>query len=121
MLGVVSVAGAEHERGYASAYAPGVMEGVVTRRFANDWWRVTPPIDWYTVHGYVAAMDCSRVGEVTALHVAGRDYRVLIADCAGADGPPDRFSKDSIVVELDGRLWARLTAAHGTPLEVVLQ
>lgn len=106
--------------GYASAYAPTVMEGVVRVRFANGWWPVTPPHDWYTVHGYVAAMDCRRVGEVTRLHVEGRDYRVLIADCAGDDGPVDRFDLMNVVVELDADLWERLTQAHGRPLAVRL-
>ena len=55
----------EMETGFASAYAPGVMEGVVALRHEQDWWPVEPPADWYTVAGYVAAMDCSRVGEVT--------------------------------------------------------
>lgn len=106
--------------GYASAYAPGVMEGVVRLRFDEDWWPVTPPIDWYTVHGYIAAMDCARVGEVTTLQVAGRDYRVFIADCAGDDGPPDRFERMNVVVELGWEMWDELTQAHGRPLSVRL-
>ena len=110
------------ETGYASVYAPGVMDGVVALRHERDWWRVKPPHDWYTVAGYVAAMDCSRVGEVTTLHVPdGRRLPVLIADCAGDDGPPDRFSRLNIIVELDWGLWERLTAVHGTPLAVGLR
>lgn len=107
--------------GWASAYAPGVMESVVAYRMTNDIWRIDPPADWYQVHGYIAAMDCARVGEVTTLTVAGRHYRVLIADCAGDDGPPDRFSRDNIIAELDARLWARLTADHGRPLRIELR
>lgn len=106
--------------GYASAYAPTVMEGVVRVRFDNDWWPLIPPADWYTVHGYIAAMDCARVGEVATLRVAGRDYRVLIADCAGDDGPADRFEKMGVIAELDARLWQRLTDAHGKPLAISL-
>ena len=110
------------ETGFASAYAPGVMEGVVRLRFDQDWWPVEPPPHWYKVAGYVAAMDCSRVGEVTTLRVPdGRELPVLIADCAGDDGPPDRFSRLGIIVELDAGLWARLTTAHGTPLAVGLR
>ncbi len=107
--------------GYASAYAPGVMEATIRYRLDYDVWRSPPPIDWYTAHGAIAVMDCDRVGEMTTLiDPAGRMYRVLIADCAGDDGPADRFSRDSIIVELDWRLWERLTAAHGRPLEVGL-
>lgn len=110
------------EWGYASAYAPGVMAEVVRFRMANDIWRNRPPRDWYMAHGAVAAMDCSRVGEMaTLVDVAGREYRVLIADCAGDDGPADRFSRDNIIVELDWGLWERLVDLHGRPLEVGLR
>ena len=96
----------ERIEGYASAYGPGVMEGVVALRFEQDIWRVEPPGDWYTVAGYVAAMDCARVGEVTTLAGPdGREWPVLIADCAGADGEPGRFEERGIIVELDWRWW----------------
>ena len=39
----------ERDAGWASAYGPGVMEGVVALRFEQDIWRVEPPGDWYTV------------------------------------------------------------------------
>lgn len=110
------------EWGYASAYAPGVMAEVVRFRMENDLWRNEPPLDWYMSHGAVAAMDCSRVGEMaTLVDAGGREYRVLVADCAGADGPADRFSRDNIIVELDWGLWERLVEAHGRPLEVGLR
>lgn len=112
----------EAQWGYASAYAEGVMDEVVRFRLDNDIWRVPPPHDWYTAHGAVAAMDCSRVGEMaTIVDPAGREYRVLIADCAGADGPADRFEKMNVIVELDWGLWTRLTEAHGRPLAVGLR
>jgi hypothetical protein len=110
------------EQGYASAYDPGVMEAVVVHRERHDIWRNEPPRDLQDVDGYIAAMDCSRVGQVTTLYGPdGRAYSVLVADCAGADGPPDRFSRRRIIAELDGRMWAELTAAHGTPLAIGLR
>ena len=110
------------QRGYASAYAPGVMSEVVRYRLDNDIWRVQPPHDWYMAHGAIAVMDCSRVGEMTTIvDPAGREYRVLIADCAGADGPPDRFTRMNVILELDWNLWTRLTDEHGRPLEVGLR
>lgn len=109
-----------NEWGYASAYAPGVMEGVVRVRLDNDWWPVALPVDWYTVHGYIAVMDCSRVGQVTTVYVGGQGYRVLIADCAGDDGPPERFQEMGVILELDARLWEKFTAQHGRPLVVGL-
>ena len=121
-LPVASASQRMTEYGYASAYAPGVMESVVAYRHEMNWWRIQPPADWYTVAGYVAAMDCSRVGEVTTMRVPdGRELPVLIADCAGDDGPADRFERLDIIAELDAGLWERLTAAHGTPLEIGLR
>ena len=112
----------EVEWGYASAYAAGVMDEVVRYRFEHDIWRVAPPYDWYTAHGAIAAMDCGRVGEMTTIvDPDGGEYRVLVADCAGADGPVDRFSRDNIIMELDWGLWMRLTEKHGRPLEVGLR
>lgn len=110
----------KYETGYASAYAEGVFESTVRYRLENDVWRVPPPHDWYTAHGYVAAMDCSRVGEMATMLVGSREYRVLIADCAGDDGPPDRFEKMNVILEMDWRLWEKLTQAHGRPLLVSL-
>lgn len=108
--------------GFASAYAPGVMDEVIRARFDNDWWPSPPPVDWYTAFGAVAAMDCGRVGEMAVLvDPAGREYRVLIADCAGADGPSDRFERMGVIVELDAEMWTRLTDAHGRPLRVGLR
>ena len=96
------------------------MDATVRYRLDNDVWRVPLPHDWYMVHGYVAAMDCSRVGEIAVMTVIGREYRVLIADCAGDDGPVDRFSKQGIILEMDWRLWEKLTGEHGRPLPVSL-
>lgn len=109
-----------YEHGYASAYAEGVMDATVRYRLDNDVWRVQPPVGWYTAHGYVAAMDCSRVGEMATMLAGGKAYRVLIADCAGDDGPIDRFSKRDIILEMDWGLWEELTGKHGKPLPVSL-
>lgn len=105
-------------KGYASAYAEGVFEATIRYRLDNDVWRVPPPVDWYTAHGYIASMDCSHVGRMAVLVVEGREYRVLVADCAGDDGPVDRFEKMNVVAELDYDLWRRLTAEHGKPLRI---
>jgi len=111
------------QRGYASAYAPGVFEDVVRYRMDNDLWRVPPPWDWYyQVAGYVAGTDCARVGELATLYDAGgAAYTVLYADCAGDAVTLDWMTDNRIVAELDARLFKRLTAAHGRPLEVELK
>lgn len=111
--------------GYASAYAPGVMGEVVRTRFDNGWWPVKPVRNWYESHGAIAVADCRRVGEMaTLIDSAGREYRVLIADC-GERGKPGEgghwMRENRIVAELDWRLWQRLTAEHGRPLEIGLR
>ena len=110
------------QHGYASAYAPGVMQEVIEARFLNDWWPNTPRRDWYTAAGYVAGMDCAKVGQMATLVTPdGREWPVLIADCAGNDGPADRFTRNRIIAELDWGLFTRLTALHGRPLEIELR
>ena len=55
------------QHGYASAYAPGVMQEVIEARFLNDWWPNTPRRDWYTAAGYIAGMNCAKVGQMATL------------------------------------------------------
>ena len=113
----------ERDAGWASAYGPGVMEGVVAYRFEHGLWYVAPPGDWYTVAGYVATNDCRQVGQrVTLIDPAGKGWPVLVADCGGAEpeGGAAWMTANNIVAELDWRLWERLTAAHGRPLAVEL-
>ena len=118
----VSRAGSEPERGWASAYAPGVMAEVIRYRLDNDLWRHTPPRDWYTASGAIATNDCAQVGLMaTLVDPAGNTYRVLIADCGGADGGAEWMTANNIVAELDWRLWTRLTAEHGRPVRVGLR
>lgn len=108
--------------GWASAYDVGVMDATVAYRFEHGLWYTTPPHDWYTVAGYVAVADCRRVGEIaTIVDPAGREWRVLIADCAGDDGTPGWMADNGIVAELDAALWARLVERHGRPLAVELR
>ena len=108
-------------RGWASAYAPGVMDEVIIYRFATGLWRTPPPRDWYTAAGAIATNDCRQVGQMlTLIAPDGRDYLVLVADCAGRDSTR-WMTENRIVAELDARLWERLTAEHGRPLEVTLR
>ncbi len=108
--------------GWASAYAPGVMEATIAYRLENDLWRVPPPRDWYEAAGAIATNDCSQVGAVmTLIDPDGREWRVLVADCGGDDGGAEWMTRHNVVAELDARLWARLTAAHGRPLAVRLR
>ncbi len=106
--------------GYASAYAPGVMDATVRYRLETGvWWNI-PPYNWYMVHGYIASMDCTHVGSIAWLTVGEETLRVLVSDCAGDDGPLDRFEKINVVAELDWRLWERLTEKYGKPLPITV-
>jgi len=107
------------EYGYASAYAPGVFRDVVYYRLEHGLWRNIPPSRWIYADGYVAAMDCSRVGEMATMWVDGHAYDVLIADCAGDDGHPDRFTDMGVILEMDWELWQK-HKTHGVPLRVGL-
>lgn len=120
---ILSLLAPGYIEGYASGYAPGVMEGVVVVRFANGWWPNPPPYGWYMAQGAVAVEDCSRVGEMAVIEIGGRRYLVLIADCGERNKPGEGghwMRENNIVVELDWRLWERLTAEHGRPLPVRL-
>ena len=110
--------------GWASAYAPGVMESTVEYRFTHGVWWHTPPRNWYEVAGYIATNDCAQVGQtMTLIDPAGRAYRVLVADCGGpGDGVGASWmTRNRIIAELDWRLWERLTDEHGRPLEIELR
>lgn len=110
--------------GWASAYAPGVMDDVIAYRRANDLWRVPLAVDWYTAHGAIATNDCSQVGQMLTLVTPdGRARRVLVADCGGPGAGVGAawMTAHNVVAELDWRLWQELTAAHGRPLAIELR
>ena len=107
--------------GWASAYDVGVMDATVAYRMEHGLCFSPPPMDWYQAAGYVAVNDCARVGEMaTLIDPGGREWRVLVADCGGAEvnGGAAWMTRNNIVAELDAGLWARLTAAHGRPLRI---
>lgn len=109
--------------GFASRYDPGVFEAVVAHRFDNGWWRNEPPPDWDRVAGYAATTDCGQVGKVVLMRPVGATTweRVLVADCAGADGTLDWMLANNIVAELDYSLFTRWAAEYGLPLAVEMR
>ena len=116
------LAGALVVSGWASAYAPGVMEATVAYWLEQGvWWHI-PPSEWIYADGYIATNDCTQVGRMaTLIDPGGREWRVLVADCGGDEGPgqgADWMTQNGIVAELDAGLWERLTAAHGRPLRI---
>jgi hypothetical protein len=108
--------------GWASAYAPGVMQATVEYRLEHGYWFSHPPYDWYAVAGYIAVNDCTRVGEIaTLIDPSGKQWRVLVADCGGNEGPgqgADWMTRNNIVAELNAELWNKLVAQHKKPLYI---
>ena len=110
------------QRGYASAYAPGVFREVVNYRLDNQLWRNIPPSRWIYADGYVATNDCAQVGLMLELiDPAGEMHDVLVADCGGDDGGAEWMTRHGIIAELDWELWQQLTERHGKPLKVGLR
>lgn len=109
--------------GYASRYDEGVFEGVVALRFREGWWRNEPPADWHAVAGFAATTNCDQVGRVLLMRPVGaaRWERVLVADCAGADGTLDWMVENRIIAELDYGLWSRWAGEHGVPLAIEMR
>jgi len=73
--------------GWASQYAPGVMEQVIENR--QRWGQLPatlPPVD-----GHIAAVRCSALGEVWWLRPQGTRAwgQFLVVDCAGPQLRPD--------------------------------
>lgn len=111
-------------RGYASAYADGVMEATIRYRLDHGLWFTPPPYDWYISHGAIATNDCTEVGQMKHLIAPdGRSYRVLVADCGGSEphGGAAWMTRNRIIAELDWSLWEHLTDRHGRPLEITLR
>ena len=111
------------QTGYVSRSDPGVFEGVVAHRFANGWWRNTPPDDWQTVAGYAATTDCDQVGKVVLMRPVGAETweRVLVGDCVGDVQTLNWMLDNNIVAELDYELFTRWASAYGVPLAVEMR
>lgn len=63
--------------GLATSYAPDVMDEVVANR--TRWGQLTPHQDH---EGYIALLDCDRIGEVVWLERGHQLIPVMVADCA---------------------------------------
>ena len=91
--------------GFASQYAPGVMDKVVYNR-QNLSTAVSLPDKLPDVHGYVAAQKCGDIGKIVYLRPSNCEdcafERFLVADCAGiADGGFDWMRRNNILFEVD--------------------
>jgi len=73
--------------GYASQYAPGVMQRVIRVR-QNDLTAHSLPLSLPPVDGYVAAQDCDTIGNIVYLRQNAHSEweRFLVVDCASHSG-----------------------------------
>jgi len=91
--------------GRASQYSPGVMQEVIRNRQA--WGQI--PDDLSAYDGFVAVLDCSKIGEEIMLkpeHSSNWE-KFLVVDCAGSDAV-DWMKSNNILVEVDystARRW----------------
>lgn len=110
--------------GIASQYAPGVMEQVISTRQAGLA-RATLPAGLPPVAGYVAVIDCSRIGEVVWLRPVGETgwEPFLVTDCANpADGSDVWMTQNGILVEVDYNTAVRWsTVSHGIAIEMMVR
>jgi len=73
--------------GWASQYAPGVMEKVIANR--QRWEQLPETLP--DVAGYIAARGCSNIGQIWLLRPTGSVVweEFLVVDCAGPQLRPD--------------------------------
>ena len=88
------------QTGWASQYAPDVMERVVANRLAGCCGRYGLPLELPPVDGYVAAREPGDIGRLVWLRPVGATAweRFLVVDCAGRG---DRRVSDG----LSGHAW----------------
>lgn len=104
--------------GWASQYSPGVMERVIPRQQRYGHLPSVLPI----VDGYVAVLDCRRMGEVVLLRRRGDQewLRFFVADCAGDNRTRAWMLRNNILVELDGATAKRWgTVGRGIRIEML--
>jgi len=82
--------------GYASQYAPGVMQRVIRVR-QNNLTAYSLPLTLPSVDGYVAAQDCSTIGSIVYLRQNAHSEweRFLVADCASRTSGSPRDGESS--------------------------
>ena len=106
--------------GWASQYAPNVMDRVVrvrqSGRTAMDLPAVLPAVD-----GFVAMEDCAMVGEIVFIRPKGESHwdSFLVADCSGHAKTSAWMERNNILVELgDPEMYD--TVGKGLEIELML-
>lgn len=119
MIPELALAGIMIISGWASQYAPGVMERVIAVRQVPGRTAHDLPIDLPQVDGYVATADCNEIGTILWLRPIGQEQweSFLVADCAGADSY-GWMVNNNILVEVDYETAVRWdTVGRGQRIE----
>ena len=105
--------------GWASQYAPNVMERVVRTRQAGRTAHDLP-LDLSGIDGFVAIVDCDRIGEVVQIRAEGsREWEsFLVSDCSGSAKVTDWMVRNGILVELDWPTVVRWNGQKGRGIRV---
>ena len=106
--------------GWASQYAPNVMDRVVrvrqSGRIAMDLPTSLPAVD-----GFVAMEDCAMIGEIVFIRPEGESHwdSFLVADCSGHAETSAWMERNNILVELgDPEMYD--TVGKGLEIELML-
>ena len=105
--------------GWASQYAPGVMDKVIVNRQA--WDQIPDEIDQYD--GFVAGRYPDEIGKAVWIRPVGTDEweLFLVVDCAGiADGGLAWMKRSGVLYEVDYQTAVRWdTVGRGIKIEVM--
>ena len=108
--------------GFASQYAPGVMESVVrvrqSGRTAMDLPAVLPAVD-----GFVAMEDCAMIGQIVYIRPKRKTEwdSFLVADCSGHSETSAWMERNNILVEFGYNAAKRYgTIGRGIEIELML-
>lgn len=95
------------------------MAQVVSNR--QSWGQLPSPLP--SVDGFIAVLDCGRIGETWLLRPQGRDWETfLVTDCAGDLETVKWMQNNNILAEVDyptAERWA--TIGHGIRVRVITQ
>jgi len=111
------------DSGGASQYDPGLMERVIANRQGYS----QLPADLPAVDGYIAVVDCARLGEVWLVKPVGGSWETMfVADCAGPHLRDDGMTggewmlENNVLMEIDHQTALRWnTIGAGIQIKVL--
>jgi hypothetical protein len=96
----VLASSAECERGVLSQYAAAPTRAVISNRSVPGRTAYTLPANHADYDGYIAVLDCARIGEVVDVRWNGNTARLLVFDCAGDAATRDWMRSGNVIGEV---------------------